>query len=302
MVPALCALARDSKVDAIGLNVGAIHALWTLHGLGALDGSNADATAVAVAALKHTSAGVRRNAVQVLPRTGPSVDAILAAGLVHDADPQVRLLTLLAVADQPPAAAAGATVLDALGRPENVTDRWIPDAVTCAAAANGEHFLRAVAGAKQPGERLLGVVAVVAEHYARGGPVDSAGAVVAKLAEADPAVADAAVRGLAKGWPARTAPKLDAATEDALGRLTARLAPERRALAVRLAAAWGSKQAADFGAEIAKTLAAKVADSSARVEDRVAAASELIGYQAADKELVQRLLVVVTPQLSLIHI
>ena len=296
MVPALCALARDSKVDAIGLNVGAIHALWTLHGLGALDGSNADATAVAVAALKHTSAGVRRNAVQVLPRTGPSVDAILAAGLVRDSDPQVRLLTLLAVADQPPAAAAGATVLDALGRPENVTDRWIPDAVTCAAAANGEHFLRAVAGAKQPGERLLGVVAVVAEHYARGGPVDSAGAVVAKLAEADPAVADAAVRGLAKGWPARTAPKLDAATEDALGRLTARLAPERRALAVRLAAAWGSKQAASFGAEVARTLAAKVADSSARVEDRVAAASELIGYQAADKELVQRLLVVVTPQ------
>ena len=104
---------------------------------------------------------------------------------------------LLALADQPPAAAAGAAVAEALGRPENVTDRWIPDAVTCAAAANGEHFLRAVAGAKQPGERLLGVVAVVAEHYARGGPVDSAGAVVARLAEADPAVADAAVRG----WP-----------------------------------------------------------------------------------------------------
>ena len=41
VVPALFELARDPTVDEIGLNVGAIHALWTLHGLGALDGSNA---------------------------------------------------------------------------------------------------------------------------------------------------------------------------------------------------------------------------------------------------------------------
>jgi putative membrane-bound dehydrogenase-like protein len=248
VVPALCALARESKVDAVGLNVGAIHALWTLHGLGALDGSAPEATAAAVAALKHPSAGVRRNAVQVLPRTGQSVDAILAAGLVRDPDPQVRLMALLALADQPPAAAAGAAVAEALGRPENASDRWIPDAATCAAARNGEHFLRAVAATKQPGEKLLGVTAVVAEHYARGGPVDSAGAVVAKLADADPAAADAAVRGLARGWPAKAAPKLDDATEAALEKLTARLAPERRALVVRLAAAWGSKRVAKFGA------------------------------------------------------
>src|SRR5262249_50355156 len=82
VVPQLCELARDPKVDAIGRNVGVIHALWTLHGLGALDGSNAEAVAVAQAALKHRSAGVRRNAVQVLPRTPTSVTAVLEAGLV----------------------------------------------------------------------------------------------------------------------------------------------------------------------------------------------------------------------------
>ena len=295
VVPALCSLARDRKVDAIGLNVGAIHALWTLHGLGALDGSNPEAVSAAVAALAHPSAGVRRNAVQVLPRTGPSVDAVLAAGLVRDPDAQVRLMTLLALADLPPSAAAGAAVAEALGRAENANDRWIPDAATCAAAKNGEHFLRAVAAAK-PADRALTVIAVVSEHYARGGPVESVGAVVTALADADPAVADAAVRGLAKGWPARTAPKLDDATETALGRLTARLAPERRALAVRLAAAWGSKHATKFGAEIAKTLSDRVNDDSARVEDRVAAASELIGYQASDPALVKKLLDVLTPQ------
>ena len=37
IVPGLIALVGDTKVDAVGLNAGAIHALWTLHGLGAMD-------------------------------------------------------------------------------------------------------------------------------------------------------------------------------------------------------------------------------------------------------------------------
>ncbi len=40
VVPALIERLSDRSIDAIGLNVGAIHALWTLQGLGALDGSN----------------------------------------------------------------------------------------------------------------------------------------------------------------------------------------------------------------------------------------------------------------------
>ena len=40
VVPALVGLVKDRSVDAIGLNPGAIHALWTLHGLGVLDGDD----------------------------------------------------------------------------------------------------------------------------------------------------------------------------------------------------------------------------------------------------------------------
>ncbi|HZK81267.1 MAG TPA: PVC-type heme-binding CxxCH protein, partial [Humisphaera sp.] len=47
VVPALVALANDPSVDAIGLNAPAIHALWTLKGLGAIDGSSPDALAAA---------------------------------------------------------------------------------------------------------------------------------------------------------------------------------------------------------------------------------------------------------------
>ena len=66
VAPALIALVKDQSVDAIGLNTAANHALWTLHGLGAMNGEHADATAAAIAALKHPSAGVRRNAIQVV--------------------------------------------------------------------------------------------------------------------------------------------------------------------------------------------------------------------------------------------
>src|SRR5205823_3353054 len=65
VLPDLIKLAADSAVDEIGLNVGAIHALWTMHGLGALDGSKPEARAAAVKALQHPSAGVRRNALLV---------------------------------------------------------------------------------------------------------------------------------------------------------------------------------------------------------------------------------------------
>src|SRR5262249_10920500 len=179
VLPALYALARDKQVDEIGLNVGVIHALWTMRGLGALDGSNAEATAVAVAALKHPSAGVRRNAVQVLPWDEKAVAAILSAGLATDPDPQVRLMTLLALADRPARKAAGRAIVALLTRPENANDRGTRDAAAAAAARNSEGFLRAIAVVPKPASNLLAVAGLVSEHYARGGPVDSIGSVLA---------------------------------------------------------------------------------------------------------------------------
>jgi uncharacterized protein len=296
VLPALFALVRDIKVDEIGLNVGAIHALWTIHGLGALDGSNPEATAVAIAALKHPSAGVRRNAVQVLPADGQSVAAILGAGLTRDPDPQVRLMTLLALADRPGSDAAGKAVAEVLAAGENTSDRWIPDAATSAAANNSVGFLKAIATAQKPSVKVLDVVSVVAEHHARSGTADSIGQVLAALADGNPAAADAVVRGLAKGWPAGKPPKLDPQFEKDLGRLLTRLSPERRGVLVRLAASWGSKSFGEAGAEVAKALLAKVADVKLKAEDRVAAAAELIGYQSSDKAAVVAVLDQITPQ------
>ncbi|MCH2175151.1 MAG: ThuA domain-containing protein [Lentisphaeria bacterium] len=66
-IPDLIEIAKDKGVDQIGLNTAVIHALWTLHGLGQMDGSNAEALAVAQTALKHRSAAVRKNALRLLP-------------------------------------------------------------------------------------------------------------------------------------------------------------------------------------------------------------------------------------------
>ncbi len=68
VLPALYALVNNADVDAIGLNPAAIHALWTLHGLRVLDGSHPEAAEIATSALGHKSAGVRMNALKVLPR------------------------------------------------------------------------------------------------------------------------------------------------------------------------------------------------------------------------------------------
>src|SRR5262249_37297974 len=148
--------------------------------------------------------------------------------LLRDPDPQVRLLALLALADLPADPAAGAAVVAALGDPANSKDRWIPDAATCAAARNSDHFLAALAAVKAPPPKLLGVAAPVPDHHARGGPVDTLPSLLGRLADADPAAAEAVVRGLARGWPRKLQPRLDAAAEAALERLAQRLPAGQR--------------------------------------------------------------------------
>src|SRR5262249_49849652 len=72
----LIKLIEDKKVDEIGLNVGAIHALWTLHGLKALDDKPLKAVEKA---LDHPSAGVRRNAAAVLAGSESGDAALVVA-------------------------------------------------------------------------------------------------------------------------------------------------------------------------------------------------------------------------------
>ncbi len=144
VVSSLVARVDDRSVDAIGLNSAALHALWTLHGLGAFEeGRSAAAVAAATRALTHPAAGVRKTAALVLPRTAGSVDAVVAAGTLTDPDLNVRLHALLALSEMPASAEAGRIVYELSKATEVVEDEWLPEAVWIAASRHRDGFFDA---------------------------------------------------------------------------------------------------------------------------------------------------------------
>jgi inorganic triphosphatase YgiF len=86
----------------------------------------------------------------VLPRTPDSLQALLEGKLLADSDAQVRLATLLAMAEMSASEEAGAAVFAMLSETRNSEDRWIPDAATCAAARHDAGFLKSVLGQFKP--------------------------------------------------------------------------------------------------------------------------------------------------------
>tara|TARA_R110002020_G_scaffold184120_1_gene380959 strand:- start:49284 stop:52829 length:3546 start_codon:yes stop_codon:yes gene_type:complete len=143
IVPALYPLINDRGSDSIGLNAPAVHALWTLHGLGALDGTNKEAIEVVTQALSHPVAGVRKNAIRVLPKNGETLTALIAAGVVNDPDLKTRMAAILAIADIPGSPVAGKLLYEASGNPENASDEYLPQAIFAAALTYGDSYLEA---------------------------------------------------------------------------------------------------------------------------------------------------------------
>jgi putative membrane-bound dehydrogenase-like protein len=143
-IPGLYALINDQKVDEIGLNSPAVHALWTLHGLGALKGTNAEALQMAIKALSHPAAGVRKAAVAVLPKDQrASVEALQKSNVLNDPNLNVRLTALKEMAAYPASEELGRMVYEASLKKENVNDEWLPKALLAAAAAHDKGFLAA---------------------------------------------------------------------------------------------------------------------------------------------------------------
>ncbi len=298
VVPALLELVQDSSVDAIGLNVGAIHALWTLKGLGVLEGEHAAVNQVVYAALGHPSPGVRRNAIQVLPRTSESVERLVEADLLRDPDAQVRLAALLALADLPPDARAARTLAGLIGTVW-IADRWLNDAATAAAAHQATEFLAAVLERTALDERSLELVRVVAEHVVRGDEHAWLVAFVPRLADAEPSVAEAILRGFAAGWPRNATPLVgwDQEADRHVERLFERLQPSARGLLIRLAQQWGSQVLGQHVQRIRQELLAQLDDTTLDAERRVAAANEYAAFASQDPEALSALLERLEPRL-----
>lgn len=138
----LYALIRDESLDEVKTNGPAVHAIWTLHGLGLLDGSNEESLKVVLDALQHPAAGVRRAAVQTLPiNHNGVVQQLITSGATKDADLRVRLAAFLALSDAAPAVEIGKAIFEAVQQPENIQDKWISHALLIAGAVHRQAFM-----------------------------------------------------------------------------------------------------------------------------------------------------------------
>jgi len=133
----LYAIIENEEVDEIGVNGGAIHALWTLKGLGLLDQPNQQSADVVFGALEHPSAGVRRAAVQVLPSDNSDlINRFLDSGVLNDSDLRVRLAAILKLAEAPPSQKIAETIVAAAQVIENKNDKWISEALAIVGSMN----------------------------------------------------------------------------------------------------------------------------------------------------------------------
>lgn len=303
VVPALIKLVEDRSMDEIGLNVGAIHAIWTLHGLGQLDELNVSTQALAHA-LMHPSAGVRRNAIQALPRIDESVEWLLATNVLTDDDAQVRLAAILALADQAQHREAGGAIAKLVRNGDYSSDRWIGDALTSAAAMHAVPFLAALADAEEGQETSLGgkalpTAAIVAEHIARSRPTaDAVITLLASLGKADPGLTQTVLDGLNRGWPRDHEILLSAELDQRLVALLNSVPDSAKGLLVRLGSQWGSRELKKHVGEIVKALFRTAEDDDAKLDGRLSAAYQIVDLRSDDDQVVADLLDLVTPQES----
>ncbi len=140
----LIKIALDQKVDQIGLNAPAVHALWTLQGLGLIE-TRQDAFDAVVKSFSHPSASVRKAAVQVLPLDDRSRDAILNSGVLSDSQLNTRLAAFVKISEYPSDQGIAEALLEATNDADNAADRWLLQALLGAAAQHETAFVAATA-------------------------------------------------------------------------------------------------------------------------------------------------------------
>jgi putative membrane-bound dehydrogenase-like protein len=299
VVLALVKLVGDTSVDEIGLNPGAIHALWALHGLGATTES-APLKAIN-GALKHPSAGVRRAAAGVLPRDDRSGNALRAA--LKDSDAQVRLAAILALADSPVSGEDGEAIFAALLEKQNADDRWIGDALASAAVRHQAGFLAgALATRVSLVEAAADVVRIVARDYASRAPSDVTGR-LPSLPKATASAGAAILEGLAAGWPAGQPPDLDARERASLESVMARLPGPLKGRLLLLGRRWNrdglfEKEMASVTTELRVTVANTGLDDKSRI-DAAKSLMRLVDQADTAKKILDAITLQSAPPLAL---
>jgi len=116
--------------------IKAIHALWTLHGLGQLD----DATHRA--GLIHADSAVRRNATRALGTDERALALLFSSAVVSDADPLTKLAAFVKLAAFPATKQIQNVVASIVRNPANQKDEWLREAVRLLGKIHGASLYR----------------------------------------------------------------------------------------------------------------------------------------------------------------
>jgi mono/diheme cytochrome c family protein len=103
-------------------SVGALHALWALQGLGALDGATLNA------ALLAKDAKLRRNAIRALTSDAAGQKLYFGSGVVSDSDPVTRLAALVKLTEFPTTPEIQTLVKKLAVEPSHLGDDWLREA------------------------------------------------------------------------------------------------------------------------------------------------------------------------------
>ena len=124
--------------------IPAIHALWTLHGLGLLD------EATHRGALNHADAAVRRNAIRALGHDARAVALYFGSSVVSDPDALTKLAAFVKLAEFSETKQIQTVVASLVRNPANQADDWLKEATRilgrihgAALYRNGENMLTA---------------------------------------------------------------------------------------------------------------------------------------------------------------
>ena len=128
-------------------DIGGIHALWALHGLGQLDGDTHRA------AMLCPDPVLRRNAVRALPQSEAGATLLFESAVINDADLTTRLAAFVALAGFPTSDPLKSAVKNLLTKRENQQDEWLSAALNAAAAKHGVEGFDA--SRFEPGPNLL---------------------------------------------------------------------------------------------------------------------------------------------------
>ncbi|HXD87379.1 MAG TPA: PVC-type heme-binding CxxCH protein [Urbifossiella sp.] len=297
-VPDLIKLIEDKTVDGTGLNAGALHAVWTLSGLGELG--------IRAALFQHPSTFVCQAAFAALPvreKIDESLDAQIAGALKNSMDATSRIAAALCLADSLPPTTHGKSQLEKLLAARLLLagiDSAERDALLAAASRRPSLVLdEAATFDGKPTARGLLTLESFARNYAANGGDDYLPEILRGMANKDsnPEIASAILAGLASGWPAKLSAKA-ADLGGEVGELLPKLSASSRAKLIRLATIWGVKGLDAQLAELTKAAYSTIADAKAADAERIEAAKQIVEFQPESADAVAKLLEVITPQAS----